>query len=165
MPHPTNKPRGLPLSSLTMLGDLATVRAVSPFSSTAVTSAPLAIRYLAASLCPPLACRDNVQCTMHHWWKLVMIILCIISSHWHLLAGNCLALPRSVLEPVKCPCSTFQGVDITASIQTYGNYIPGKRPYGPNRECLLGTLRYLQTNSMIVSQGVQCPNMQVRFSA
>ena len=28
---------------------------------------------------------------------------------------------RSV--PGKCPCTAFQGVNVTASIQTYGNYI------------------------------------------
>lgn len=44
-----------PLSNLTMLGDLATERAESPLSSMAVTSAPLEMRYLAASLCPPRA--------------------------------------------------------------------------------------------------------------
>ena len=39
-----------------------------------------------------------------------------------------------------CPCAKFQGVKVqyyvAASIQTYGNYIPGKRPYGPKSLCL-----------------------------
>ena len=33
--------------------------------------------------------------------------------------------------PGKCPCTKFQGVTVAASIQTYGIYIPGKRPCGP----------------------------------
>ena len=35
---------------------------------------------------------------------------------------------RSVLA--KCPCIEFQWVKITASTQIFGNYIPGKHPYG-----------------------------------
>ena len=48
--HPT-EPDAVhsPFISLTMLGVLATERAESPLSSTTVTSAPLAIRYRAAS--------------------------------------------------------------------------------------------------------------------
>ena len=30
----------------------------------------------------------------------------------------------------KRPSTTFQGVNVAASIQAYGNYVPGKRPYG-----------------------------------
>ena len=33
--------------------------------------------------------------------------------------------------PGKRPCTEFQGVTVAASIQTYGIYIPGKRPCGP----------------------------------
>ena len=32
--------------------------------------------------------------------------------------------------PGKHPCTEFQGVTVAASIQTYGIYIPGKRPCG-----------------------------------
>ena len=33
--------------------------------------------------------------------------------------------------PGKRPCISFQGVNVAASIQMYGNYIPGERPCGP----------------------------------
>ena len=33
--------------------------------------------------------------------------------------------------PGKRLCAEFQGVTVAASIQTYGIYIPGKRPCGP----------------------------------
>ena len=33
--------------------------------------------------------------------------------------------------PGKRPCIEFQGVTVAASIQTYGIFIPGKRPCGP----------------------------------
>ena len=36
--------------------------------------------------------------------------------------------------PAKRPCSTFQGINVTASTQTY---IQGKHPCGPNRELCL----------------------------
>ena len=41
------------------------------------------------------------------------------------------SVPGKCPLPGKCPCSAFQGVNVTASIQTYGNYIPDKRPCGP----------------------------------
>ena len=50
--------------------------------------------------------------------------------------------------PGKCPCTTFGGATIAASVQTYGILIPGKHPCGP-KLCLSthghlpGTLRYM----------------------
>ena len=41
---------------------------------------------------------------------------------------NYRSVPGKRPLPGKHPCSSFQGVNVTASIQTYGNYIPGKRP-------------------------------------
>ena len=43
--------------------------------------------------------------------------------------------------PGKRPCSTFQGVNVTASIKTYENYILGKvsAHVGQNRELCLST--------------------------
>ena len=32
--------------------------------------------------------------------------------------------------------TSFQGVNVAASIQTYGNYVPGKRPCGPKLQCM-----------------------------
>ena len=34
----------------------------------------------------------------------------------------------------KRPCTSFQGVNVAASIQTYGSYILGKRPCGPKSQ-------------------------------
>ena len=60
-----------------------------------------------------------------------------------------LCMYRSV--PGKRPCTSFKGVNVAASIQTYGNYVPGKRPHGPNCDVCLstrgrlpGTLRYIR---------------------
>ena len=36
--------------------------------------------------------------------------------------------------PGKHPCTSFQGVNVAASIQTYGNYVPGKRPWALTRD-------------------------------
>ena len=33
----------------------------------------------------------------------------------------------------KCPCTSFQGVNVA---QTYENYVPGKRPCGPKLQCV-----------------------------
>ena len=41
------------------------------------------------------------------------------------------SVPGKCPLPVKRPCSAFQGVTVTASIQTYGSYILGKCPCGP----------------------------------
>ena len=37
----------------------------------------------------------------------------------------------------KRPYTEFQGVTVAASIQTYGIYIPGKRPCGPKSQVIL----------------------------
>ena len=37
------------------------------------------------------------------------------------------SVPGKCPLPGKRPCTTFQGVNVAASIQTYGRYIPGKR--------------------------------------
>ena len=44
---------------------------------------------------------------------------------------QCFRLYKYRSIPGKRPCSAFQGVNVTASIQTYGNYIPGKCPCWP----------------------------------
>ena len=36
----------------------------------------------------------------------------------------------------KRPCTSFQGVNVAATIQTYGNYVPGKCPCGPKSRCM-----------------------------
>ena len=38
--------------------------------------------------------------------------------------------------PNKRPCTAFQGVNVAASIQTYGKYVPGKCPCGPKSRCM-----------------------------
>ena len=38
--------------------------------------------------------------------------------------------------PGKRPCTAFQGVNVPAYIQTYGNYVPGKRPCRPKLRCM-----------------------------
>lgn len=57
-----------PLSRDTILFVVATERAESPLSSTAVTSAPLANKYLAASLWPALAYNMTVH-TQHEQFE------------------------------------------------------------------------------------------------
>ena len=52
--------------------------------------------------------------------------------------------------PGKRPCTSFQGVYVSAFIQTYGSYIPSKRPCGPKSRVMFnhiyrrlpGTLLY-----------------------
>ena len=39
--------------------------------------------------------------------------------------------------PGERPCSSFQGVNATASIQTYRSYIPGKCPCGPKSRVMI----------------------------
>ena len=46
-------------------------------------------------------------------------------ANYHSVPGKC-------PPPGKRPCTSFQGVNIAASIQMYGNYVPGKHPCGPN---------------------------------
>ena len=41
------------------------------------------------------------------------------------------SVPGSRPLPGKRPCTAFLGVNIVASIYTYGSYVPGKRPCGP----------------------------------
>ena len=38
--------------------------------------------------------------------------------------------------PNKHPCSSFQGVNVAASIRTYKSFIPGKRPCGPKAQIM-----------------------------
>ena len=40
---------------------------------------------------------------------------------------------RSLLG--KRPCTSFQGVNVAETIETYGNYIAGKHPWGPKLRC------------------------------
>ena len=40
----------------------------------------------------------------------------------------CHSVPGKCPLPGKCPCTSFQGVNVAASIQ---NYVLGKRPCGP----------------------------------
>ena len=46
------------------------------------------------------------------------------------------SIPGKLPLPGKCPCAEFQGVTVAASIQTYGIYIPGKRPCGPKSQVM-----------------------------
>ena len=76
------------------------------------------------------------------WRKLDTTMPCIYHS-----------VPGKRPFPGKRPCAEFQGVTVAASIQTYGIYIPGKRPYGLKSQVMFtclsahgrlpGTLRYI----------------------
>ena len=46
------------------------------------------------------------------------------------------SVPGKCPLPGKRPCTSFQGVNVAASIQTYGNYVPGKHPCGPKSRCM-----------------------------
>ena len=67
----------------------------------------------------------HVQCL----WKMVLHI--IIPMNVFMIQCNYSSVPVKCQLPGKHPCTTFQGVTVAASIQTYGILIPGKRPCGP----------------------------------
>ena len=60
----------------------------------------------------------------HHSWKNWNL-----STWWSL--ENYRSVPGKRPLPGKRPCTSFQGVNVAASMQTYGSYVPGKCPWGP----------------------------------
>ena len=48
--------------------------------------------------------------------------------------SNTVSVPGKHPLPDKHPCTSFQGVNVAASIQMYGNYVPGKRPWALTRD-------------------------------
>ena len=58
--------------------------------------------------------------------------------HTDLVSHVCTVVSRASAHsrPGKRPCTSFQGVNVAASIQTYGNYVPGKHPCGPKSRCM-----------------------------
>ena len=53
---------------------------------------------------------------------------------------------------------SFQGVNVAASIQTYGNYVPGKRPCGPKSwyVCLLRTVKAASADDCAEACNLKC---------
>ena len=51
----------------------------------------------------------------------------------------------------KCRGTSFQRVNVAASIQTYGSYIPGKRPCGPNSQLMFKRPWALTQDTTVVS--------------
>ena len=66
----------------------------------------------------------------------------------HIVCGCKTANYRSV--PGKRPCTSFQGVNVAASIQTYGNYVPGKHPCGTKSRCMLKCPWALTRDTMVM---------------
>ena len=52
--------------------------------------------------------------------------------------------------PGKRPCTAFQGVNVAASIQTYGSYILDKRPYRPKSRFMFKCPWVLAWDSTVV---------------
>ena len=52
--------------------------------------------------------------------------------------------------PGKRPCTSFQGVNVAASIQTYGNYVPVKCPCGPKSRCMFKCPWALTRDTMVM---------------
>ena len=55
----------------------------------------------------------------------------VFQLYLHYESGKYHSVPGKHPLPGKRLCTEFQGVTAAASIQTYGIYIPGKRPCGP----------------------------------
>ena len=62
-----------------------------------------------------------------------------------------------------CPCTTFQGATVAASIQTCGIFIPGKRPCGPKSRIMFKRPWALTQDTMVYTASGFSP--QINFNA
>ena len=73
-------------------------------------------------------------------YSIIIAVCCVINFKANpALLSNCRSVPDKHPLLGKRPCTAFQGVYVAASIQTYGDYIPGKHPWCQNCELCLST--------------------------
>ena len=83
---------------------------------------------------------ETLRYTLHNMCMHTIIYVCmyyIECRNLKIKLQHCSVLGKRPL-PGKhpCTCTSFQGVNVAASIQTHGNYVPGKRPCGPKSRCM-----------------------------
>ena len=90
------------------------------------------------------SCRTNhivITITMHN--IMLKDTYCGLECWYHSVPGK-----RPL--PGKRPCTSFQGVNVAASIQTHGSYVPGKHPWGPKSRVMFKRPWALTWDTMVI---------------
>ena len=100
--------------------------------------------------------------SIHAWPLMLFFFQCFlwkIMSCWNNMVDTRLkthgiyiyhSVPGKRPLPGKRSCAEFQGVTVAASIQTYGIYIPGKRPCGPKSRVMFKRPWLLTRDTMVI---------------
>ena len=73
---------------------------------------------------------------------------------WERLGDELAMYVHTVVSRAKRPCTSFQGATVSASTQTYGILIPGKRPCGPKLRVMFKRPWALTRDTTVISEYV-----------